>query len=365
MKLLQIGCLRKAFQQACGPLGLMLLMFSTLNHASAQVRTWDNGGLNNLWGTPANWTGDNVPNTATETAQFGATSPATVVQNVVGLNLGQVDFAAGGIARTVTGSPTITLHGLSGVGIVNNSTLLQRMNVPITLAAPQTWDAASGALSFGHPISMGTHRLTITGANNTTISDVVSGSADGGLTKTGAGTLLLSAANTFTGEVDIQQGTLLIGANDRIHNDAPVRLSGGTFATGGRSDNVGTLTLSANSVIDLGTGTSILSFDPSNTLPWTGGTLLTIANWSGSTAGGGTDRVIFGSSAADLTSGQLSQIRFLDPFGPGSGLVPATILPSGEIVPIPEPGTVFAGFALTAAVCWGERRRIQSFLRKA
>jgi len=54
----------------------------------------------------------------------------------------------------------------------------------------------------------------------------------------------------------------------------------------------------------------------------------------------------------------LARIQFVDPFGPGSGLRAARILASGEIVPVPEPTTLFAGLALlTFAGLRRQRRR--------
>lgn len=326
-------------------------------------------------------------------------------------SLNAANQLTGSGALTKTGSGTLVLGNsmnFSGSVAINNGTLRHTANnvlgdnVPVSIAAGATLDLNGfndtiGPLSFtGGTASSGAGTLTMNGdvtGNASSTMATISGNlslgastrifniANGGvepdmditaaisggvgITKTGVGTLRLSGPNTFTGEADIQQGTLLLGASHRLGDSTPMRLSGGTFATGGNSDDVGTLTLSANSIIDLGTGSSILNFDPSNAIPWTGGTLLTIQSWNGLTAGGGTDRVIFGSSASGLTAGQVAQIRFLDPFGPGSGLIPAMILPSGEVVPIPEPGTVFAGLALAAAVGWRERKRIRGFLRKS
>src|SRR5690606_16943520 len=114
---------------------------------------------------------------------------------------------------------------------------------------------------------------------------------------------------------------------------------GGTFSTGattGFAEKLGTLTLSSNSTIDLGTGIHLLEFSNSSSIAWSG--TLTIYDWVGSPSGGTQGRIFFGNNASGLTSAQLAQISF-NGFGPG-----AILLSSGELVPIaiPEAETVFA-----------------------
>lgn len=188
----------------------------------------------------------------------------------------------------------------------------------------------------------------------------------GNFTKNGSGTVRLDQSiSVIAGKlISVNSGTLLLGASDRIGDSSAMKLAGGTFATGGNSETLGTLTLSANSTIDLGSGASILSFGDSSARTWTGGTTLVINNWSGSLTGGGTDQIYFGSNSNSLTSAQLAQIVFHDPFGPGSGDIPAIFLPSGEIVPIPEPGTVIAGFALVGMLTWSERRALRGWVQR-
>jgi len=104
-------------------------------------------------------------------------------------------------------------------------------------------------------------------------------------------------------------GTLLLGvstpANDRIGDTTEVELGGGTFETGGFSETVGALTLTADSTLDLGAGTSYLTFDGASSF---GSSVLTILNWSGTVGStGGTDRLLFTNSSfvEGTTNGQI------------------------------------------------------------
>ncbi|RYD74800.1 MAG: PEP-CTERM sorting domain-containing protein, partial [Verrucomicrobiaceae bacterium] len=210
------------------------------------------------------------------------------------------------------------------------------------------------------------------------------------LTKTGAGTWTLSGDKTFTGLTTIAAdggtlevgpeggklsgtsgivvnngGTLLLSGStdtiDRLNDAATVHLSGGTLNTGGLNEGsalavgVGVLTLIADSTLDLGTGSSIFHFAASGSAIWTSDALLTITNWSGSTSGAGTDQLYFGNSQSALTSTQLSQIRFDLGGGNYSG---ANLLSTGELVPVPEPSTVFGGLTLLGLIGFRERRRL-------
>lgn len=155
--------------------------------------------------------------------------------------------------------------------------------------------------------------------------------------------------NLTTDDIILDGGTLLLGANDRIDDGANINLNGGTLATQGFSDVLDGFTLSSNSTIDLGAGTSVLRFTDTNVT--TSGDQLTIAGWSGDFSGGGTDQLIF-----DDTLGA----TFLDNvFWADQGILGARQLASGEIVPIPEPTTIAAGIALLGLIFWHHRRQRQ------
>jgi len=225
-------------------------------------------------------------------------------------------------------------------------------------------------------------------ANTTTTeSGLLSGS--GGVTKEGAGTLVVAgtASNTFTGASYVNQGalvlsnagggaisgssitvsngaSLVLAASNQIGDSTGLVLAGGTFivgnSTAGYSETLGTLTLSASSTIDLGsyaTGLRQLSFADSSNITWTG--TLTITNWQGLTRqSSDVAEILFGTGG--LTTTQLGQIYFANQDINGGTLVG----PNGELVPIPEAEVYWAALAIVLAVGYRERRRVFSLVQQ-
>jgi fibronectin-binding autotransporter adhesin len=93
-------------------------------------------------------------------------------------------------------------------------------------------------------VDLGTRAITIAagqvaffnsnGSGNTiTVSGVISG--DGGLTKNGAGTLVLSAANTYTGDTTLENGTLKLDFSAAGAPVSNILTAGSLFSPGGGS----------------------------------------------------------------------------------------------------------------------------------
>lgn len=124
----------------------------------------------------------------------------------------------------------------------------------ITLGSPLVLNSASAdhQVEFQNPISLVSAVRTIqvndnpnSSSDQALISGVItSSSASGGLVKTGTGTLILSATNTFTGPTTVSNGVLLI--HGVTTNSAITVVAGGTL---GGTGNVGLVSVNAGGAI--------------------------------------------------------------------------------------------------------------------
>src|SRR5438067_734579 len=172
------------------------------------TRVWTGLGANGNWSTATNWVGNVAPQLE-DSLVFPAGAASLVSFN---------DFGAGARFRSVTvsaagysigeltpGADRITL--LDGL-VYNAPSGSAQFNVPITLAANQTFISANSAAAItlaGVDVA-GLQTLTFDGRGSFDVEGVVSGT--GGLTKLGDGTLILAGANTFGGLVNLTQGAL-------------------------------------------------------------------------------------------------------------------------------------------------------------
>jgi len=221
--------------------------------------------------------------------------------------------------------------------------------------------------------------------------------AAGGFAKFGAGTMKLTAANTFTGQAVVNAGTLVVagsisgstsvqvnggadllmsgtGGNGQLKTTASLTLNGGTLSidksgatalgsgtitgfTGTQfSLTTGTLTFSAGSTLDLGTSGSATLLNFTGALTTDSGSLLTIMDWDFANSH---DHIVFNDALSSTVLGQIQ-------FSIGGNLYPAqqVAFPGANgyaggyelVAAIPEPSTFVAMLGGTAMLL-GLRRR--------
>ena len=94
-----------------------------------------------------------------------------------------------------------------------------------------------------------TSTLTVSGGSSTNYTGTIDGSIN--LTKTGSGTLLLSANNTYTGQTNINAGTISITNNNSLGTTA-----GATIIASGASLSISNNITSPENITINGTGIS-------------------------------------------------------------------------------------------------------------
>lgn len=269
----------------------------------------------------------------------------------------------GGSAGTVTVSGTVeTRHGIrveAAYTISSGTVALAGANATLNTIEVTTGNTASVSATLS-----GSNGLTKSGAG--TLSLTGDNSALTGAVAVTSGTLAAGSANALGGATSVtvsDGGSLLISEDNAVNNAATLNLAGGMLAMSGTTnDTVGALTLSANSVIDLGSFSGNLVFAASNGSSWTVNTTLSIWNWNGTNQygtsyGAGDRHIFFGSNASGLLANQLNQISFYSDSG-NSFIGKAWINSHGEIGAVPEPEAIVTAVVLLvgSGVVWVRRR---------
>ena len=255
-------------------------------------------------------------------------------------------------SNTYTGVTTISSGVVSVSSLANgssNSNIGRSTNAAANLVlGGGTLRYTGGNVSIDRNFTLGTGTTSTIEVTSAAANLTISGGAastNGALVKEGAGTLTLSGSNSYTGTTTVSAGTLQLGASNIISNSSNFSLDGGTFKTGataGFSETVGTLQLTDNSTVALGTGVHTLTFANSSSVSWTPGKKLTITGWTGTGGASGTaGKIMIG--GAGLTATQLAAINF-------TGYAPGAVIISGELVPTGPP---VVNSTLTASSTYG------------
>lgn len=408
-----------------------VLRLNNVNYSTAEALTLNGSGISN-GGALAN-TGTSTfagPIRVASNATINAGGGALTLTGGLDKNGTTLTIAGGGsvyiINNGITGSSpnsdlvvdgtTVILsaaNSYNGPTTVQNSGTLQLGNSNVLPTSPQTALTVNSNSVFNlasHSDSVASLsgdssaivRNSVIGSTSTLTVNPVSGitttfaggiagtnvgiQGDIALQKNGAGTLILTGGNSFSGATTVSGGTLtaaassgsalkstssitvnsggtlMLGAPNQINDAAPITLAGGTFSAGNFSEGtdstpgLGALTLTASSLIDFGSGAgavlTLAGFTP-------GSFTLTISNWTGTPAtigNGTTDRLIFTSDQ----SANLGSFVFTG-YGPGAmefdlggGYYEIT-----PITPVPEPSTYFGAALALAAIGFLQRRRLR------
>ncbi len=290
-------------------------------------RTVNLANTNNSFGGPVTIDGNTVGASyrvqVASIGNAGLNSPLGTNKTInIGTTVGSFNFLVWSNTVSETTDKTINLAGTVGATLIaNKGPVLLKFTAPVTATGVgiKTFyadqDDANGVTEFAGAIPDSSAGATA-------------------MNKNGAGTLILSAVNTFTGGFTLKGGTLeLRNAQSVAAGNVLTFANNGTGSDRvkvvypGAGSELGNLLVQADATIDLGTdNTAQIRFGSAT--GWTAGKILTIAN---STSGG--KMYILSSAGLDL-----NQIKSLE-----NPLWPASLDANGLLTfmsPTP-PGTTF------------------------
>ena len=178
----------------------------------AQTRTWNGGGSDDNWSSANNW-GGTAP-AGGESLVFGGTTRCTNVNNIAAdTSFSNITFNSGAGLFSLLGN-RITLGG----NVVNSATASHRLNFDMILNATRTFNMASGSMYLNGNVS-----------------------GSGGITQSGANTLVLAGTNSYQGATTVSGGIIRLlsdsalgtaDAGTTVSNNYRLELGGGVTVTG-------------------------------------------------------------------------------------------------------------------------------------
>jgi autotransporter-associated beta strand protein len=197
------------------------------------------------------------------------TAGAINVQNsaALGTTAAGVTVASGGALElqggvAIIGEPlSLNGTGIASGGALRNVSGNNSYGGVITLAAASQINSDSGTLTIDSTGTItGNFGLTLGGNGDIVLADPFSpATVAQPLTKTGAGTLTLSAVNGYTGLTTISGGTLRFGVADAFSGAVTIS-GGGTLDLATFNDTLGTVTLTNGNIVGTGTLTSSANY---------------------------------------------------------------------------------------------------------
>ncbi len=325
---------------------LSAVFLSLAGSAGAAVFTWDGGGADDSFFTPANWAGNAAPpNNGTADIVFAGTTRLTPnLTSNPDWNLHSLTFANGAGAFNFQfeifdlSRPVFSWKlNLGAGGITNNDNSTQTISLKgnvddslaskLWLTADQTWNAAAGPIVMNAPMQMDLNTVALNGAFAKTFSAPIEGA---GYLNLNQGTANFTYANQpWLGELTVNTGTTVNLQAWNATGSGFMNFNGGTVQSlvPGRMDN--RITLGAG-VTDTFAGSNSLDIE-GYVRTSAGSSTLNIANSSASgvSINGGL-QVVAGSVLARTGSGILSLGDNFSPAGTVNSINGTLNVNSGE-----------------------------------
>lgn len=204
---------------------------------------------------------NNVVSGAATRLTGGSLSAASIVNSGSGNLVIEVSNSAATLANIGTGTLTLSAPGTYTTVNVTNGTIQATTNTALTgainILSSGALDVGASSNSVGimtvsNGVVSGTGILTASGSsftlenNDQTVAASIRGT--GNLTKTGSKVLTLSGSNTFSGDININAGTLATFGADRLPDTATVSMAANTVFRLGGNETIRALSAATTSV---------------------------------------------------------------------------------------------------------------------
>jgi rhamnogalacturonan endolyase len=300
--------------------------------------TWNLSG-GGSWATSGNWSFGGVPNAPGATAYLASSPGITAASTItLGANqtLGALVFnnTVAGTSNSYSISPNGTTFGLtfdngSAQALIDDEAGNHLIAVPVTLNS-----------DLSASVTTSTNTLTISGA----IGGV------GRLLVSGAGNIMLSGNNTFTGDTAVNSGTLNLASAGHLVSSNIIVAAGATFLDAGTISTTTNLTdngtssfTAANPTVATLNGSGALNLNPTILTVTGGGTLSGVAAGTGGiTVSGGAMKLSAANTYTGATSITGGSLELLTPVSPAvSSLATSSIsVSSGATVTLDSGTTI-------------------------
>jgi fibronectin-binding autotransporter adhesin len=204
-------------------IGATLLLCALILSVPVRAGTvWDGGGANASWGTAGNWNPNALPLfDGTETITISGGLPSGTTMTLDGtryINDLVINTATGFTLAAGTGGTLNLRSGNITRNDVGGTEAIQTISAGMVLGDPTGVAAYTGIWNIA-----GSNSLNITG-------NIGQAGGSRGITKTGAGTLVLSGTNTFSGGFTLGAGIVSISSNANLGaSSSGITFNGGTL----------------------------------------------------------------------------------------------------------------------------------------